>query len=283
MIVKMSDKGSARRISGKNIPADDKYTGETGRLEGKNAVIEALRAEHPINKIYIEKNMNDPVLKKIYANARERGIVVEFLEKDKLDGMSVTRRHQGVIAEVAAADYADISDIIKKAETAGQPPLLLILDGITDPNNLGSIIRTAECAGVHGIVLPKRRSALLSPVVAKVAAGAAEHIPISKVTNLARTIDDLKRAGFWIAGADMQGETLYYEYDYVRPTAVVIGSEGSGISRLVRESCDTLVRIPLYGKINSLNAAVAAALIVFEAARKREEAGCLSAAGNLNG
>jgi 23S rRNA (guanosine2251-2'-O)-methyltransferase len=273
LIVKMSDKGSARRISGKNIPADDKYTGETGRLEGKNAVIEALRAEHPINKIYIEKNMNDPVLKKIYANARERGIVVAFLEKDKLDGMSVTRRHQGVIAEVAAADYADISDIIKKAETAGQPPLLLILDGITDPNNLGSIIRTAECAGVHGIVLPKRRSALLSPVVAKVAAGAAEHIPISKVTNLARTIDDLKRAGFWIAGADMQGETLYYEYDYVRPTAVVIGSEGSGISRLVRENCDTLIRIPLYGKINSLNAAVAAALIVFQAARKREESG----------
>jgi 23S rRNA (guanosine2251-2'-O)-methyltransferase len=178
-----------------------------------------------------------------------------------------------VIAEAAAVNYADISDIIKKAEMAGQTPLILILDGITDPNNLGSIIRTAECAGVHGIVLPKRRSASLSPVVAKVAAGAVEHIPISKVTNLTRTINDLKKSGFWIVGADMLGETLYYEYDYIQPTAVVIGSEGSGISRLVRENCDTLIRIPLYGKINSLNAAVAAALIVFQAARKREESG----------
>jgi len=275
--VKKSDKNPAVRNPAKDMLAEGKDADETGRLEGKNAVIEALRAGHPINKIYIEKNMNDPILKKIYANARENGIVVTFLDKDKLDGMSVTRRHQGVIAEAAAVDYADVSDIIKKAEMAGQPPLLLILDGITDPNNLGSIIRTAECAGVHGIVLPKRRSASLSPIVAKVAAGAAEHIPISKVTNLTMVINDLKKSGFWIVGADMQGETLYYEYDYIQPTAVVIGSEGSGISRLVRENCDTLVRIPLYGKINSLNAAVAAALIVFQAARKREEAGCLSA------
>ncbi|HEY8500332.1 MAG TPA: 23S rRNA (guanosine(2251)-2'-O)-methyltransferase RlmB [Clostridia bacterium] len=275
--MKKSDKNPAVRNPAKDMLAEGKDADETGRLEGKNAVIEALRAGHPINKIYIEKNMNDPILKKIYANARENGIVVTFLDKDKLDGMSVTRRHQGVIAEAAAVDYADVSDIIKKAEMAGQPPLLLILDGITDPNNLGSIIRTAECAGVHGIVLPKRRSASLSPIVAKVAAGAAEHIPISKVTNLTMVINDLKKSGFWIVGADMQGETLYYEYDYIQPTAVVIGSEGSGISRLVRENCDTLVRIPLYGKINSLNAAVAAALIVFQAARKREEAGCLSA------
>jgi len=265
------------------MPTERKDADETGRLEGKNAVIEAIRAGHPVNKIYIEKNMNDPILKRIYANARENGIVVTFLDKDKLDVMSVTRRHQGVIAEVAAMEYADISDIIKKAEMAGQPPLILILDGITDPNNLGSIIRAAECAGVHGIVLPKRRSAPLSPVVAKVAAGAAEHIPISKVTNLTRVINDLKKSGFWIVGADMQGETIYYEYDYIQPTAVVIGSEGDGISRLVRENCDALVRIPLYGKINSLNAATAAALIVFQAARKREEAGCMFAAGNLNG
>jgi 23S rRNA (guanosine2251-2'-O)-methyltransferase len=271
--VKKSDKNPPRRNPAKSMLTEGKDADETGRLEGKNAVIEALRAEHPINRIYIEKNMNDPVLKKIYAKSRERGIVVTFVEKDKLDGISVTHGHQGVIAEAAAVNYADISDIIKKAEMTGQPPLILILDGITDPNNLGSIIRTAECAGVHGIVLPKRRSASLSPVVAKVAAGAVEHIPISKVTNLTRTINDLKKSGFWIVGADMLGETLYYEYDYIQPTAVVIGSEGSGISRLVRENCDTLIRIPLYGKINSLNAAVAAALIVFQAARKREESG----------
>jgi 23S rRNA (guanosine2251-2'-O)-methyltransferase len=271
--VKKSDKNPAGRNPAKGMLTEGKDADETGRLEGKNVVIEALRAGHPINKIYIEKNMNDPILNKIYANARENGIVVTFLDKDKLDGMSVTRRHQGVIAEVAAMEYADISDIVKKAEIAGQPPLILILDGITDPNNLGSIIRAAECAGVHGIVLPKRRSASLSPVVAKVAAGAAEHIPISKVTNLTRVINDLKKSGFWIVGADMQGETIYYEYDYIQPTAVVIGSEGNGISRLVRENCDAMIRIPLYGKINSLNAATAAALIVFQAARKREEAG----------
>jgi len=270
--VKTSDKYSAKRINSKETLTEDMDTDETGRIEGKNAVIEAFRAERPINKIYIEKNTNDPVLKKIYANARERGITVTFLDKDKLDRMSVTRGHQGVIAEAAAVNYADISDIIKKAETAGQPPLLLMLDGITDPNNLGAIIRTAECAGVHGIILPKKRSALLTPVVAKVAAGAVEHIPVSKVTNLTRVINDLKKSGFWIVGADMQGETIYYEYDYLQPTAVVIGSEGDGISRLVKENCDVLVRIPLHGKINSLNAATAAALIVFEAARKREEA-----------
>jgi len=273
LIVKTSDRYPSKRTAAKETPMAGKDAGETGRIEGKNAVIEAFRAERPINKIYIEKNMNDPVLKKIYANARERGIVITFLDKDKLDRMSVTRGHQGVIAEAAAVDYVDISDIVKTAETAGHPPLILILDGITDPNNLGAIIRTAECAGVDGIILPKKRSALLSPVVAKVAAGAAEHIPISKVTNLTRVINDLKKSGFWIIGADMQGETIYYEYDYLHPTAIVIGSEGNGISRLVKENCDILVRIPLYGKINSLNAATAATLIVFQAARKREEAG----------
>ena len=165
------------------------------------------------------------------------------------------------------------------AKEKGQPPFILILDGITDPNNLGSIIRTAECAGVHGIILPKRRSASLSPVVAKVAAGAAEHVPIARVTNIARTIQELKDSGVWVAGADIKGETKYDTYDYKSSMAIVIGSEGDGISRLVRENCDVLLKIPMYGEINSLNAAVAAALIVFKAAGEREEAGIMRAKG----
>lgn len=249
---------------------------ETGRLEGKNTVLEALKAEHPINRIYLEKDSKDFVLDKIYAVSRTKGIVVSYLEKSKLDQMSETRNHQGVIADVAPYSYVEVDDILKKAKDLGQPPLIFILDGITDPNNLGSIIRTAECAGVHGIILPKRRSAALTPVVAKVAAGAASHIPIARVTNLTRTIQDLKSSGLWIAGADVMGETSYNKYDYLSPLAIVIGSEGEGISRLVRENCDVLLKIPMYGKINSLNAAVAASLIAFRAAEKREESGIIS-------
>lgn len=249
---------------------------ETGRLEGKNPVLEALKADRTVNRIYLEKDLKDPIIEKIYAVARSKGIVVTYLEKRKLDQMSETRNHQGIIADVAPYSYAEVDDILKKADSLGQPPFIFILDGITDPNNLGSIIRTAECAGVHGIILPKRRSAALTPVVAKVAAGAAEHIPIARVTNLTMTIRDLKERGLWIAGTDVSGETSYYAYDYKSPLAVVIGSEGEGISRLVRENCDVLLRIPMYGKINSLNAAVAAALIAFRAAEKRDEAGIIA-------
>ncbi len=250
---------------------------ESGRLEGKNAVLEALKANHSLNRLYLEKDTKDPILSKIYAMARNKGYVVTFLEKGKLDQMSVARGHQGVIAEAAPHSYADLDDVLERAAKMGQPPLLLILDGITDPNNLGSIIRTAECAGVHGIILPKRRSVGLTPVVAKVAAGAAEYIPIIRVTNLTRTIQDLKKAGVWIAAADPAGDTYYDRYDYSEATAVVIGSEGEGISRLVRENCDSIIKIPMYGEINSLNAATAASLVVFHAARKREEAGVISA------
>lgn len=252
---------------------------ESGRIEGKNSILESLKAGHTINRLYIEKNSNDPVLERIYAIARNKGIVVTYLEKSKLDAMSLSRNHQGVIADAAPYEYVDVSDILSIAEGKGQPPFILILDGITDPNNLGSIIRTAECAGVHGIILPKRRSASLTPVVAKVAAGAAEHVPMARVTNIVRTIQNLKNSGVWVVGADVKGETKYGEYDYKSPLAVVIGSEGDGISRLVRENCDVLLRIPMYGEINSLNAAVAAALIVFKAAGEREEAGIMRANG----
>ncbi|NLX76633.1 MAG: 23S rRNA (guanosine(2251)-2'-O)-methyltransferase RlmB [Clostridiaceae bacterium] len=255
-----------RKYNGENI---NETGGATGRLEGRNPILEALKAEHTINRIYIEKGLKDPVLEKIYAVARSKGIVVSYLDKAGMNQMSETRNHQGVIADVSPYSYAEVEDILKKAEDMAQLPLIFILDGITDPNNLGSIIRTAECAGVHGIIIPKRRSAAMTPVVAKVAAGAAEHILIARVANLTGTIRDLKEKGLWIAGADMEGETRYYDYDYQSPLAVVIGSEGEGISRLVRENCDILLRIPMYGEINSLNAAVAVALIAFRAAEKR--------------
>lgn len=248
---------------------------ESGRIEGKNSILEALKADHSINRLYLEKGSKDPTLERLYAIARNKGIVVTYLDKSKLDSMSVTRNHQGVIADAAPHNYVEVSDILKTAEDKGQPPFILILDSITDPNNLGSIIRTAECAGVHGIILPKRRSVSLSPTVAKVAAGAAEHVPIAKVTNLVRTIQDLKKTGIWVAGADINGGTMYDKYDYKSALAVVIGSEGEGISRLVRENCDVLLKIPMYGEINSLNAAVATALIVFRAAKEREDAGII--------
>lgn len=262
---------SDRNRDDRNIPiADDMEDNEApGRLEGKNTILEALKANHPMNRLYLEKDSKDPVIGRIFAIARKQDIVVSFVEKGKLDRMSRTRNHQGVIADVSPHAYVQVEDILKRAREKNEPLLLLILDGITDPNNLGSMIRTAECAGVHGIILPKRRSAGMSPVVAKVAAGAAEHIPIARVTNLTRTIQDLKNSGVWIIGTDIQGDTSYDAYDYQGPMAVVIGSEGEGISRLVRDNCDVLLRIPMYGKINSLNAAVACGLIVFQAAAKR--------------
>ena len=242
---------------------------DIGRLEGKNTILEALKANHPMNRIYLEKDSKDTVLPKIFALARQQDIVVSYLEKTRLDQMSMTRNHQGVIADVAPFAYVQAQDILDRAKEKNQPPFIVILDGITDPNNLGSMIRTAECAGVHGIILPKRRSASLSPVVAKVAAGAAEHIPIARVTNLTRTIEQLKEAGLWIIGTDVQGNTVYDQFDYKGALAVVIGSEGEGISRLVRESCDVLLKIPMYGEINSLKAAEACGMIVFQAAAIR--------------
>jgi 23S rRNA (guanosine2251-2'-O)-methyltransferase len=267
----MTEKKDKKNFDELNRQQEDSE--DTGRLEGKNTILEALKANHPMNRLYLEKDSKDTVIAKIFALARQQGIVVSYLEKSKLDQMSMTRNHQGVIADVAPYAYVEVQDILMKAKEKNQSPFIIILDGITDPNNLGSMIRTAECAGVHGIILPKRRSASLSPVVAKVAAGAAEHIPIARVTNLTRTIEELKEAGAWIVGTDVQGNTLYDQFDYQGPLVVVIGSEGEGISRLVRESCDVLLKIPMYGEINSLNAAVACGLIAFQAAGKREKAG----------
>jgi 23S rRNA (guanosine2251-2'-O)-methyltransferase len=239
------------------------------RIEGRNPVLEVLRSERPINKIFIEKNSADPSLMRIAAMARDKGIPVQYVERRKLDAMSSARIHQGVILEAAQREYAEVSDILRIAAERDEEPFIVILDGITDPNNFGSIIRSAECAGAHGIVIPKRRSATLNATVAKVAAGAQEHVAIARVGSLTQAIRELKNNGVWITAADPDGDKPYYESDLNGPVALVIGSEGEGISRVVRDECDYLVRIPMRGSISSLNAGVAAALIMFEISRRR--------------
>lgn len=240
------------------------------RVEGKNPVFEAIRSGRPLNKLFVEKNSEDIFISRIIAMAREKDIPIQYLERNKLDSISQTRTHQGVILEVAAREYVEIDDILKVAADKGEKPFVLVLDGITDTNNLGSIIRSAECAGVHGIILPKRRSATLNATVAKVAAGALEYVPVARVTNLVQALRTLKNEGLWIIGADMEGAENYHKADLTGPCALVIGSEGEGLSRLVRNECDLMVRIPMKGKISSLNAGVAAALIMFEIAHQRE-------------
>ena len=246
----------------------DEYEHED-RVEGRNSVFEALRSGRPLNKLFIEKDSEDPMLSRIVAMAREKDVPVQYFERFKLDSMSQTRSHQGVILEVAAQEYVEVEDILAKAAEKEEKPFVLVLDSITDTNNLGSIIRSAECSGVHGIIIPKRRSATLNATVAKVAAGALEYVPVARVSNLVQTIRQLKAAGLWIIGADMEGASNYYETDLKGPCALVIGSEGEGLARLVKEECDLMVKIPMKGKIPSLNAGVAAALIMFEISKQR--------------
>ncbi len=239
------------------------------RVEGRNSVFEAMRSGRPLNKLFVEKDSEDVLISRIVAMAREKDIPIQYLEKNKLDSISQTRTHQGVILEVAAKEYVEVEDILKSAEEKGEKPFVVVLDGITDTNNLGSIIRSAECAGVHGIILPKRRSATLNATVAKVAAGALEYVQVARVTNLVQTLRTLKNEGLWIIGADMDGETSFQDADLTGPTALVIGSEGEGLARLVKDECDLMVNIPMKGKISSLNAGVAAALVMFEISKQR--------------
>jgi len=255
-----------------DIPGEDEQERED-RIEGKNPVMEALRSDRPVNKVYIEKDNDDPILARIASMARGKDIPVQYVDRRKLDAMSLTRVHQGVILEAAVKEYVEVDDILGIASRRGEDPFIVILDGITDTNNFGSIIRSAECAGVHGIIIPKRRSATLNATVAKVAAGAEEYVAIARVPNLSQTIRELKKKGIWIAGADPAGEKAYYEAGLNGPIALVIGSEGEGISRLVREECDFFVSIPMKGKISSLNAGVAAALLMFEISRNRSRNG----------
>lgn len=248
----------------------DQLTAEAdGLIEGRNAVIEALRTEASIDKIFIQKGEVDKTLGHIASKARAAGIVVVEADRRKLDGMSRTHAHQGVIAVAAVREYATVEDILQRARDKGEPPLIVVCDELSDPHNLGAVIRTAECAGAHGVIIPKRRSAGLTAVVAKTSAGAVSHLPVARVANLPSLLKELKKEGLWIFGTAATGTTSLYQADLKGPAAIVIGSEGDGMSRLVSETCDFLVSIPMKGKLNSLNASAAAAILLYEALRQR--------------
>jgi 23S rRNA (guanosine2251-2'-O)-methyltransferase len=238
-------------------------------IEGRNAVLEALKANRSIDRLLvIDKKNQDAPVNRIISEARKKGIVVRFESKEKLDKIS-TNKHQGVIAYIAAYDYVEVDDIINIAKEKDEHPFIVILDSIEDPHNLGAIIRTANIAGVHGIIIPKRRAVGLTATVAKTSAGAIEYTPVARVTNISRTIEELKDKGIWVACADMDGD-LMYNVDLKGPLAIVIGSEGDGVSRLVKEKCDLIAKVPMKGDINSLNASVATGILIYEAYRQRE-------------
>ena len=240
-----------------------------GIIEGRNAVIEALRSGENIDKIYLAKGETDKTLGHIASRAREKGIVVVEADRRKLDGMSRTHAHQGVIALAAMREYVSVQSLLDAAAEKGEAPLLVVCDEISDPHNLGAILRTAECAGAHGVIIPKRRSAGLTAVVAKTSAGAVSYMPVARVPNMAALLKDLKKQGVWVFGTAAEGATTLYDADLKGPAAIVIGSEGDGMSRLVTENCDFLVSIPMKGKISSLNASAAAAILLYEAVRQR--------------
>jgi len=243
----------------------------TGKIEGRNPVTEAIKSGRTIDKIFVQAGEKNGSIRKIIALAREKKIVIAEVDRAKLDKMSETKSHQGVIAFAAAREYCSVDDILKFAEEKGEKPFVIIADDLNDPHNLGSIIRTANAAGAHGIIIPKRNSVGLSPVVAKTSAGALEFMNVARVSNLPSAIETLKKANVWIVGADMDGENTIYTHDFSGAVGIVVGSEGNGISRLVKEKCDFIVRIPMFGQINSLNASVAAALMIYEVARTRCE------------
>ena len=253
----------------KEFPKREREDAPENMLEGRNAVTEALSAGRTIDKLFVADGDTDRALARICAMAKQAGAVVVPTDRRKLDYMSATGAHQGVIAMVAAHDYASIDDILKKAQDAGEPPLIVICDELSDPHNLGAIIRTAECAGAHGIIIPKRRSVGLTAVVGKASAGALEYMPVARVSNIAAAIDTLKKAGVWVYGTAAEGDTTLYKADLKSAAAIVIGNEGEGMSRLVSERCDFKVSIPMKGSISSLNASAAAAIMLYEAVRQR--------------
>lgn len=238
-------------------------------IEGRNAVIEALRAGRAIDKIFIAKGDVDKTLGHIASKARDKGIVVVEADRRKLDFMSQTHAHQGVVALAAVREYCEIADILAIAAERNEAPFVIVCDEISDPHNLGAIIRSAECVGAHGVIIPKRRSAGLTAVVDKTSAGALEHMAVARVPNLVSAIETLKKNGLWIYGTAAEGSNELWKTDLTGPACIVIGSEGAGISRLVREKCDFLVSIPLRGQISSLNASAAAAVLLYEALRQR--------------
>ena len=242
---------------------------EAGRLEGRNAVMEAVRAEKTIDKLFVQEGLRDSTISAIISKLKEKDTIISFVKKQKLDKLSETGHHQGVIAFCSSYEYAEIDDIFKKAEEKGEDPFIIILDEVEDPHNLGAIIRTANLAGAHGVIIPKHRAAGITSTVIRASAGAINFTPVVKVTNIAKTIDELKKRGVWFACADMDGE-LMYKCNLKGSIGLVIGNEGSGVSRLVREKCDYIVSIPMKGDIDSLNASVAAGVLAYEIVRQRQ-------------
>lgn len=270
----MPRKENDSRNGGTNV-GRERYEKEQERsdgiIEGRNAVLEALRVGTAIDKIYLAKGEVDATLGHIASSARAAGTVVVETPRSKLDAMSVTHSHQGVIAVTSVREYVDVDDILDIAREKGEAPLIVVCDELSDPHNLGAVIRTAECAGAHGVIIPKRRSAGLTAVVAKTSAGAVSYVPVARVPNLVACLKELKTKGLWVYGATMDGKTDLYHADLKGPAAIVIGSEGDGMSRLVEETCDVLVSIPMKGQLNSLNASAAAAILLYEAVRQRRE------------
>lgn len=237
-------------------------------IEGRNAVLEAFRSGKTIDKLYVQKGVQDGPIQSIVREAKKKDTIINFVERERLDQMSEEGHHQGVIAHAAAYEYAELEDLLKAAEEKGEPPFFFLLDGIEDPHNLGAIIRTANLAGAHGVIIPKRRAVGLTATVAKTSAGALNYTPVAKVTNLTATMEELKKKGMWFVCADMDGEVMY-RLDLKGPMGLVIGSEGSGVGKLVKETCDMVASIPMKGDIDSLNASVAAGVLAYEIVRQR--------------
>lgn len=238
------------------------------KIEGRNAVLEALRAGKPIDKLYVLDGCPDGPVRTIIREAKKGDTIINYVKKERLDQLSETGHHQGVIAMAASYEYATVEDILEKAREKGEAPFIFVLDNIEDPHNLGAMIRTANLAGAHGVIIPKRRAVGLTPTVARTSAGAINYTPVAKVTNLKQTMDQLKKEGMWFVCADMDG-TPYYQMNLKGPMGLVIGNEGEGVSRLIKETCDFVASIPMKGDIDSLNASVAAGVLAFEIARQR--------------
>lgn len=238
------------------------------KIEGRNAVLEALRAGKPIDKLYVLDGCPDGPVRTIIQEAKKGDTIINYVKKERLDQLSETGHHQGVIAMAASYEYATVEDILEKAREKGEAPFIFVLDNIEDPHNLGAMIRTANLAGAHGVIIPKRRAVGLTPTVARTSAGAINYTPVAKVTNLKQTMEQLKKEGMWFVCADMDG-TPYYQMNLKGPMGLVIGNEGEGVSRLIKETCDFVASIPMKGDIDSLNASVAAGVLAFEIARQR--------------
>ena len=268
-----SDRGRPERTEKRQRPAHEHVEREGVQevvdfVFGRHAVVEALQTPDRVNRVFIQEGTSGRDAAKVIELAREKGIQVQTVPKTKIEDLVGNAVHQGLVASIAAYEYADLEDVFKKAEEKGEDPFIVILDGVEDPHNLGSILRTADATGVHGIIIPKRRSASLTATVAKASTGAIEHVPVVRVTNLTQTSEQLKARGIWVFGTDMDG-TDYRKWNTSGPLAIVMGNEGKGVSRIVKESVDEMVTIPMVGHVQSLNASVASALMMYEVFRNR--------------